>query len=272
VHHSTIARVLNALTSRDCRYESCFLDAPTTFTVFLRLLRLAKKVLTQSDYESGSDAFDDKNTILPSIEIEENLRVKQEIFRELFLSPAATLPTSVEDNSSTSPTHYKRPPSPTAADTSFTRTSTIATSATSQSTAAYSNNFDVSPPSCTTGTTVYDYDSDRTDFLSTSPSPCPGRQLKTPSRRNGLTSHFFDTSPVTNKRLPVRRKLMFNTVSAAKAKSTKMALLEYSPAHSWSTDERRFLCVLWRWFRRNIPAFATGFNATFDLTLSTRKI
>ena len=110
--------------------------------------------------------------------MEENLRVKQQIIEELFPSPAATLSVSVDENHSTSPSSHQHTPLLAVVDTSFTRIETIATSTSSTTVTTSSDNFDVTPPTASTDTTTIDYDSDRTDFLATQPSPCPRKSIE----------------------------------------------------------------------------------------------
>ena len=229
----------------------------------------------QSDYgNNGSDDSDHQDSIMLSIE-EENLRVKQDIFRQLFCStpPSATSSTSspslmVATPTTSSPTH----------STFTTRIETSIASTPPEST-VYSKDFSETPATTSTRTSVDcdEYDSDRTDFLDTAETPCPTKKHKISRRQTGLTSHHFDTSSVTKTNHSVRRRLEFGTTSKANITSKvlnpiKMMAPEYSPAHRWTEKEREFLCVLWRWFRRDIPGFAKVFNAAFGLSLSTSKI
>ncbi|KAH7402472.1 hypothetical protein BKA66DRAFT_1447, partial [Pyrenochaeta sp. MPI-SDFR-AT-0127] len=117
-----------------------------------------------------------------------------------------------------------------------------------------------------------DYDSSRTDFLLTR-TPCPVRGKLGPSPHEQSRSHFSRTTRAQS----VCRILNFGVQKDKVIKRTpprpmKMVLPEYSASHRWKAHEREFLCVVWRWYRRDPISFAKIFNAAFKLTLSTRKV
>ncbi|KAF2823324.1 hypothetical protein CC86DRAFT_384695 [Ophiobolus disseminans] len=182
------------------------------------------------DYEDVSDYYEEHDLVLPSIE--ENLRVKQQIFGPSFLRVSICRPHQTDRHSLC----LLRP-----SVDNF-------------------DDFDITPPtSSTEDTTCEDYDSDRTDFLATTQTPCP-------------------VTKASKEPPSVRRKLDFGTipnksVAGSSQKPIKMLCApEYSPVHRWSDEERELLCVMWRWYARAPASFAQIFNTIFNLNLSMSKV
>jgi hypothetical protein len=92
---------------------------------------------------------------------------------------------------------------------------------------------------------IYVYDSDRTDFLATSSTPCPVKTRVKSRHQTGTTSRFFEKTRAKKNTLPLQRKLDFGTTSGASKrrpcrKLNTMGIIapEYSPSHRWTDAER----------------------------------
>jgi hypothetical protein len=185
------------------------------------------------DY-GNDDVTAEADSILPSVE--ENLRTKQTIFQELFGTPKEVPALSRNIQSPISSTIKSSSPI-SAENTFFTPQGSVSSPATLPRLSNSPTKSILTPSS--DSSTIADYDSDRTDFLDTTESPCPVSRVRNSRRDTGVTSHCFKIQKVSSTSTPVRRKLDFGPVSGA-IKSSKMGLaaLEYSPSHRWTYEER----------------------------------
>jgi hypothetical protein len=195
--------------------------------------------------QNGNNDQSSTASVLPSIE--ESLRVKQAIYRELFPSPVSRAP-SVSPNgappSSSQETWTPRPPSE---DPLFAQLEAFLTPSTAKEITDFSSDL-AHIHSTATGTTPDTDYTEQTDFQETQESPCPTKKRGIPRRRTGLTSHHFRTYKPSKKSLSVRRKLDFGGLSASQGNNSSrasfaMRLPEYSPSHRWTNEEREVLCV-----------------------------
>lgn len=179
--------------------------------------------------------------MLPSVE--ENLRIKRDIWQAFFPSPGSTSPTSSENETLPSCSATTRTAFPTVEDTLFTQLNTLISNDSSESSSRTLNDLNPTPSTASTAT---DYDSDRTDFRTTPKSPCPTKRLNHLRRQTGTTSHYFGKAKVATKVLPVRRRLDFGPLSKATSQKLaqrpkQMVAPEYSPMHRWTNEEREYL-------------------------------
>jgi hypothetical protein len=145
-------------------------------------------------------------------------------------------------------------------------TQPLETPVTSSASQASGDTSPITPPSSVeTG-----YDSDRTDFLITSRSPCPDRgRSRQPST---LTRRYTNRSILSRRTLPVRRKLDFGmdtTATTPNGKDTlqELRLAERRPKHKWSYTEQVTLIAIYRWFKGQTADRTKTFNAIFGLNL-----
>ncbi|KAJ8107418.1 hypothetical protein OPT61_g8885 [Boeremia exigua] len=132
------------------------------------------------------------------------------------------------------------------------------------------------------------YESDRTDFQETTPSPSVRKAQRKRVSATGKTSHHFRTKPqASTGKLPVRRlnfaaEIKRQSANTGKKSSNAQALedlrtLEREPSHTWDQDERELLCVLNRWYRctdrtTEMTVFSQIFNSITGLELRSRVV
>ncbi|KAH7073382.1 hypothetical protein FB567DRAFT_633216 [Paraphoma chrysanthemicola] len=244
-------------------------EIETTQQSFSRL-----SVCLDEDHQQGGNSDAIADSTLPLLE--ENLRIKQAIYNELFHSPGVRAPSiEVKKLDATSP-----PAAFTlrqSSDSTFLdQLRAYTTPEISTRAAERSSNLNTQQLSYPTTTLDTEY-SEATDFLETEPTPCPQRKLGRPRKQTGVTSHYFRNTGNLKARRPVRRILDFGKPTTSSNRSNRtsktMAIApEYSPSHRWTTEEREFLCVLNRWFCRCPITFAQIYNVRFGQDLKIAKV
>jgi hypothetical protein len=130
------------------------------------------------------------------------------------------------------------------------------------------------------------YESDSSVTLAAASSPCPVGKSKTIFRHTGKRSAFFFNKTRRLSTPKKQRPSWLKTISQASDKRKRspqhqtenmsalqhLKSLERSPTHRWTYEERRFLCILNRFYRRQYPDFALIFNHVHALDLPIRKV
>jgi hypothetical protein len=224
--------------------------------------------------QNGSNDQSSTASILPSIE--ESLRVKQAIYRELFPSPSSRAPSVSPNEAPSSSSRETWTPQPPSEYPLFAQLEAFLTPSITKETTDFSSDLAHVYSTTTLPTPNTEY-SEQTDLQETPESPCPTKSRGISRRQTGLTSHHFRTYKPSKKSLSVRRKLDFGTLSASQGNSSTrtsfaMGPPEYSPSHRWTNEEREVLCVLNRFYRRNPVAFKCIFNKMFGQDLKMSKV
>lgn len=224
--------------------------------------------------QNGSNDQSSTASVLPSIE--ESLRVKQAIYRELFPSPVSRAPSASPNEAPSSSSREIWTPQPPSEDALFAQLEAFLTPSIAKETTDFSSDLAHIHSSATVTTPDTDY-TEQTDFQDTQESPCPTKNRGLPRRQTGLISHHFRTYKPSKKSVSVRRKLDFGGLSASQGNrsgraSFAMGLPEYSPSHRWSNKEREVLCVMNRFYRRNPVSFKRIFNKMFGQDLKMSKV
>ncbi|KAF2132386.1 hypothetical protein P153DRAFT_383270 [Dothidotthia symphoricarpi CBS 119687] len=135
----------------------------------------------------------------------------------------------------------------------------------------------------------YEYESDRTDFLETTKSPCPSHVKRSSRGQSGTKSTRFKSKKMPKQHLPVARRLDFSAAinsskvskrpSPSRYKSDPTSFrnalrnIEHGPRHMWTDIERLLLCIIHRWYETSDnTAIAAVFNQVTGLDFKPRKI
>lgn len=119
-----------------------------------------------------------------------------------------------------------------------------------------------------------DYDSSRTDFQETTPSPSLRKVKRQRRPATGTRSRSFRPAPVPLLNTSVVRRLDFRNSRASLSKNPSDSKrsttrpFERPPVHNYTSDERELLCVLYRFYSsKDDRAIPMIFNAITGLTL-----
>lgn len=120
------------------------------------------------------------------------------------------------------------------------------------------------------------YDSDRTDFQETTPSPSLRRSQHARRLATGIQSQHIREFARPLTRQPVARLLNFTGDihrRAAISPNKRRGALERTPPHNYTSDERELLCILNRfYYSDDVLAIPKVFNAIAGLELRHRTI